>query len=170
MSTADLMLLGMLIGCPSNAYELVGRMEEANMRTWAKISPPTVYKNLVRLCAQGYLDAAVIREGGMPEKTVYTVNERGLRYFGEEMEAYAMRPPTVYIDFAAFFDNLHHLDRSDAERLLEEMREGLRDKENRMRAMLRQQGGKSQEAKAIIELYAETYSLFYTWACSFHLD
>jgi DNA-binding PadR family transcriptional regulator len=170
MSSVDLMLLGSLIDHPMNAYELKKRMENAKVTSWVKISSPAIYKNLVRLHRRGYLDAEVVREGEMPEKTIYTVNEKGRRYFQKTMESYSEKPGFVYIDFTAFISNLRHLEKQDAERMLSELQKKLYAKMKYMELVLQQDGGKSGEAKAIIELYIEMYTLFYQWACGFNLE
>ena len=170
MSAVDLMLLGSLMDQPMNAYELKKRMENANVENWVKISSPAIYKNLVRLHQRGYLDARVVREGEMPEKTIYTVNEKGCQYFQRIMESYSEKPGFVYIDFTAFISNLRHLEKPDAERMLAELQKKLCAKMNFMELVLRQEGGKSREAKAIIELYVKMYTLFYQWVSEFHLE
>lgn len=169
MSSVDLMLLGSLIEQPMNAYELKKRMENAKMKNWVKISSPAIYKNLVRLHKSGYLNAEVIREGEMPEKTIYTVNEKGHQHFQRIMESYSEKPGFVYIDFTAFISNLRHLEKPDAERMLAELQQNLYAKMKYMELVLQQEGGKSGEARAIIDLYVKMYTLFYQWACDFHL-
>jgi DNA-binding PadR family transcriptional regulator len=170
MSAVDLMLLGSLMDQPMNAYELKKRMENAKVSNWVKISSPAIYKNLVRLHQRGYLDAQVVREGEMPEKTIYTVNEKGRRYFHRTMESYSEKPGFVYIDFTAFISNLRHLEKPDAERMLAELQNKLYAKMKYMELVLQEEGGKSGEAKAIIELYVKMYALFYQWACDFQLE
>lgn len=170
MSSVDLMLLGSLMDCPMNAYELKKRMENADVKNWVKISSPAIYKNLVRLYQRGCLDARVVREGEMPEKTVYTINEKGRRYFQRIMETYSEEPGFVYIDFTAFISNLHHLERPVAEGMLTELQTKLYAKMKYMELVLQKKGGKSGEARAIIDLYVQMYTLFYHWACDFHLE
>jgi DNA-binding PadR family transcriptional regulator len=170
LSAVDLMLLGSLIDHPMNAYELKKQMENANVKNWVKISSPAIYKNLVRLHHRGYLDAQVVREGEMPEKTIYTVNEKGREHFQRLMESYSEKPGFIYIDFTAFVSNLHHLERPLAEKMLTELQNKLYAKMKYMELVLQQEGGKSGEAKAIIELYIKMYTLFYHWACDFHLE
>jgi DNA-binding PadR family transcriptional regulator len=170
MSAVDLMLLGSLIDHPMNAYELKKRMENADVKNWVKISSPAVYKNLVQLYKRGYLDAQVVREGEMPEKTIYTINEKGCQYFQRIMETYSEKPGFVYIDFTAFISNLHRLEKPVAEKMLMKLQNKLYAKMKHMELVLQQEGGKSGEAKAIIELYVQMYTLFYHWVCDFHFE
>ncbi|MCH3916712.1 MAG: PadR family transcriptional regulator [Spirochaetia bacterium] len=170
MSAIDLMLLGSLIDHPMNAYELKKQMEIARVSNWVKISSPAVYKNLVQLAGRGYLDTKVVKEGEMPEKTIYSVNGKGQKHFQALMETYSQKPGFVYIDFTAFISNLHHLEKPVAEQMLHDLQGKLYVKLKYMELVLEQEGGKSNEAKAIITLYVRMYELFYRWACDFHLD
>jgi DNA-binding PadR family transcriptional regulator len=81
MSTVDLMLLGALMEKPMNAYEMKKTMEFRNIRTWVKLSTPSIYKNLLSLKKKGYLDSKTVKESEMPEKTIYSINEKGRLYF-----------------------------------------------------------------------------------------
>ncbi len=167
MSNVDLMLLGSLIDRPGNAYEINKKMENANVKSWVKISSPAIYRNLVNLRRRGYLDAEVTREGEMPEKTISTINSKGKQYFMHLMELYSEEPGPVYINFTAFISNLRHLDRADAENMLANLQNRLYAKREYMELVLRQKGGESGGAEAIISLYVQMYTLFYQWACDF---
>ena len=168
-SNVDLMLLGALMDHPMNAYELKKRMETANVKAWVKISSPAVYKNLVRLHRRGLLDAEVVREGEMPEKTIYTVNEKGRQHFQRIMEEYSENPGSEYIDFTAFLCNLRRLDGASAEKMMGQFRNQLYAKKKYMELVFRQEADKSKEARAIVGLYVKMYDLFYQWACNFDL-
>ena len=91
----EIMILGALIERPMSAYEMDKTLEERNVRRWIRISSPSVYRNVIRLCDEGYADGTVVKEGEMPEKTVYTITDKGRERFAELMdEAAALhRPP-----------------------------------------------------------------------------
>lgn len=48
---------------------------------FAKIKLPTIYYNLEKLEKQGYVTAAIEKEGNRPEKTVYEITDKGRQYF-----------------------------------------------------------------------------------------
>ncbi|MVB11541.1 Transcriptional regulator PadR-like family protein [Caprobacter fermentans] len=162
MSTVNIMLLGILIKEPMNAYEMKKKMESMNIRRWTKISTPAIYKNLINLHRRGYLDAEVVRDGEMPEKTIYTVNEKGRKYFFNLMERLAQNPGTVYIDFTTLVAHLNKLNRSDAARLMEELIENLNNSLTNLNDSLRHNED-LPEAAAIIGLYQDMYRLFCRW-------
>ncbi len=46
---------------------------------------PLLFTAMFMLAAKGYLDGEVVGEGEMPEKTIYTLNEKGRQYFQKLM-------------------------------------------------------------------------------------
>ena len=164
MSTVDLMLLGALMEKPMNAYEMKRIMAFRNINSWVKISSPSIYKNLVLLKKRGYLDSEIVKEGEMPEKTIYSVNDKGRNYFMHMMKKYSEEPAMVYIDFVAFVSNLYHVEPN----IGIEMIGSLRNKLAEERAYIQQNIKEKKEfvpfhALSILELYDQMYSLFSDW-------
>ena len=50
--TIDAMILGALHEHPMSAYEMNKMMDQRGVRGWARISSPSVYRNLVQLYKQ----------------------------------------------------------------------------------------------------------------------
>jgi DNA-binding PadR family transcriptional regulator len=167
MSAIDLMLLGALMDQPMNAYEMKKRMERQQIQHWVKISSPAVYRNLLHLHRRGLLDSKVVREGEMPEKAIYSVNEKGKRYFVSLMEKYSEAPDSVYIDFTALVANLYHLEPSHAKELMEDLQRSLESKIDYLKLFVQNEKGQGKTAEAIIGLYIEMYELFRHWAKNF---
>lgn len=167
MSTIDLMLLGVLVKEPMSAYDMKKVMERRRIQDWIKISSPSVYKNLLKLCSRGYLDSTTVRDGDMPEKRVYTINDRGRRYFLRLMERYSRNPGTLYVDFAAFIANLANLDRDAAVRMVDDLEESLALKLAGVKDQLARMDGVSFYGAAIVDLYSRMYEVCTTWAAEF---
>lgn len=165
MSTVDLMLLGALMKKPMNAYEMKKDMESRNINSWVKISSPSIYKNLVALKRKGYLDGEIVKEGEMPEKTIYSINEKGRSYFMSMMEKYSEQPGKIYIDFVAFVANLHNVEPDTGLKMIK----NLRNKFSEEREYIRLNIESKKEfvpfyAFSILELYDKMYSLFSDWS------
>ncbi|HEX2958432.1 MAG TPA: hypothetical protein VHO70_16470, partial [Chitinispirillaceae bacterium] len=114
---------------------------------------------------KGYLDGEIVKEGEMPEKTIYSINEKGRNYFMRMMEKYSEEPGMIYIDFIAFVANLHNV---DPERGLE-MIKNLRSKLSEEKEYIQFNIEAKKEfvpfyAISILELYDKMYSLFYDWS------
>lgn len=165
MSTVDLMLLGALIEKPMNAYEMKKNMEFRNIKAWVKISSPSVYKNLVVLNKKGYLDGETVKEGEMPEKTIYSINEKGRNYFMRLMEKYSEEPGMIYIDFMAFVANLHNVEPAKGLELIKELQTSLSEKRSYIASNIEaRKEFIPYYAISILELYDKMYSLFNDWS------
>ncbi|BAK98072.1 putative PadR family transcriptional regulator [Oscillibacter valericigenes Sjm18-20] len=163
MSTIDLMLLGVLVQKPMNAYEVKKEMEKRNIQHWIKISSPSIYKNFIKLSKEGYIDGKVVREGEMPEKTVYSINEKGRKYFIRLMQRYSEDPGKVYLDFCAFIANLPSVDSVTGLEMIEQLQKNLAVKFDGVNDQLINDHGGSFYAAAVIELYSQMYELFCNW-------
>lgn len=171
MSTIDLMLLGALIRKDASAYEIKKAMEMREIQYWVKISSPSIFKNLVALHKKGYIDGHAVREGEMPEKTVYSVNEKGRAYFMELMVKYAGDPGMVYMDFTAFVANLHLVDRETGLALISELKEKMAGVKEEMRIKTkRKKEFIPYHAVSLMELYYKMYALFYDWTEQLYAD
>jgi DNA-binding PadR family transcriptional regulator len=171
MSTVNLMLLGALLEKPMNAYEMKKMVENRNLKYWVKLSSPSIYKNLIKLHHGGYLDAEVVREGEMPEKTIYTINKKGRQYFMSLMRRYVEKPGYVYFDFSTCIANLHNVDNETGLRLVGELKDQLH---NALDMMASKMGDRNERipfnGKAVMELYQKVYRDFYDWAVDFEKD
>lgn len=85
---------------------------------FAKIKLPTIYYNLERLKEQGYVTAAVEKEGNRPEKTVYEITDPGRQYFGHLTEEILKESyePEFTLDAVLYF-----LDLADTQKLAESL-------------------------------------------------
>ncbi len=81
--------------------ETIGR----EVADFAKIKLPTIYYNLEKLMKQGYVTAAVEKDGNRPEKTVYEITDAGRKHFalktGEILKEYY--EPEFTLDAVLYF-------------------------------------------------------------------
>lgn len=168
MSTIDLVILGVLLEKPMNAYEMKKVMEFRNIKSWVKISNPSIYKNLLSLSKRGYLDSKVVKEGEMPEKTIYSINEKGRDYFIKLMEKYAEEPGMVYIDFTVFIANLHNIDPQKGYLLIKKLQLSLGAKLEAIQWNIDEKKEfLPQHVYLMMELYERMYKLFNDWCEEF---
>lgn len=167
MSTVDLMLLGVLIKKPMNAYEIKNLMKFRNIQKWVRISTPSIYKNLIKLHQAGYIDGKTVREGEMPEKTVYTINDKGRAYFMKLMRNYSEDTVKVYIDFCTFISNINHVSPDEGLDMIRSLRAQLVAEQTSIVTYRQCKEDIPYFATAIIDLYAQTYDLFQRWAEDF---
>ena len=106
MATIDLIVLGMLKKEPLSAYDLQKLVEYRNISKWVKISTPSIYKKVIQLQEKGYISSHIEREGKMPEKSVYSLTEKGKRQFEKLMLEISCKPINIFLDFNAVIVNL----------------------------------------------------------------
>lgn len=114
MSTIDLILLGSLCQSPKSAYDLQKQIEARNLSRWIKIGSFTAYKKVVQYETKGYVVSETIRNGNMPEKTLYTITPRGKDTVKELMTQFSLAETRVFLDFNAVIVNLALADESFA--------------------------------------------------------
>jgi len=118
MATIDLIVLGMLKKEPLSAYEIQKLVEYRRISQWVKISTPSIYKKVIQLEEKGLISGIPVKEGKMPEKSVYSLTESGQREFERLMLEIASRPIQLYLDVNAVIVNLAGLSPEHQDRCL----------------------------------------------------
>lgn len=157
----EIMILGALMERPMSAYEMDKEMEIRNVRRWIRISSPSVYRNLIRLFEEGYAEGRVVKEGEMPEKTIYSITEKGKERLRELMHRVAAQPVRVDYGFLPVTANLCWIDEHEGRELISEIAESHRHTAERVEAMIPEYD--RLEARATMDLCAMTYRLVADW-------
>lgn len=109
MATIDLIVLGMLKKEPMSAYDIQKLVEYRNISKWVKISTPSIYKKTIQLLEKGLIKGEIVKEGKMPEKSVYSLTEDGEAEFERLMFEISSKPINIFLDFNAVIVNLDFL-------------------------------------------------------------
>ncbi len=125
MSTIDLILLGSLCQSPKSAYDLQKQIEARNLSRWVKIGSFTVYKKVVQYEAKGYVVSETVKNGNMPEKTLYTVTPTGRECFREWMIRFSLAETRVFLDFNAVIVNMALLENGLAAECIKNIRKSI---------------------------------------------
>lgn len=167
LSSINLIILGYLQNKEKSAYEMVKEFDKWNLTKWLKISNPSIYKNIIKLCDNGYLNSRTVKEGEMPEKTLYSMNEKGNSYFNELMEDSSNHIGNIYLDFNAFLVNIENL----PEEKRKEYLRNFKNKAEERRAFVestynheKQHNEKSGSEFLILDLYNEFYTILEKWS------
>ncbi|HIW75054.1 MULTISPECIES: PadR family transcriptional regulator [Gordonibacter] len=156
-TSIEIMILGALIERPMSAYEMDKVLEERNIRRWIRISSPSVYRNVIRLCEEGYTEGTLVKEGEMPEKTVYTITDKGRERFAVLMEETAALPARVDFGFLPVLANISLVDEKTGRALIDELIETHRATAERVDGLIPSYD--RLEARATMELCSATYRL-----------
>lgn len=125
MSTIDLIILGSLYQSPKSAYELQKQIEDRNLSRWVKIGSYTVYKKVVQYEAKDLVISETMRNGNMPEKTVYTLTEKGKTVFKELMTKFSANETRIFLEFNAVIVNLALLNETEAKECIDNIKQSI---------------------------------------------
>ncbi len=125
MSSIDLVILGMVLEEPRSAYAIQKDVAYHHLSRWTKISTPSVYKKVLQLQRQGYLESTLVRGDRFGEKAVYSVTEQGKAYFHQQMAACAAEHIPLQFDFNVVITNLNKVDKSEGLALLNSLQSSL---------------------------------------------
>lgn len=105
LSKPATMLLGLISEKPLNAYEIIKQLNYMNVKWWFNISDSTVYSTLKALEKKGYLSGTAEKVGNMPDRTVYSLSDKGKDEFIATLKASILQfnYDTNIFSIAAFF-------------------------------------------------------------------
>ncbi|MBU3155797.1 PadR family transcriptional regulator [Clostridium estertheticum] len=167
MSSINLIILGYLHNKEKSAYEMVKEFDIWNLTKWLKISDPSIYKNIIKLCDNGYLNSRTVKEGEMPEKTLYSLNEKGNSYFNELMEESSKHIGNFYLDFNAFLANIENIPKEKRKEYLENFKNKAEERRSFVESInnnAKHQNEKSGSELLILDLYNEFYNILQKWS------
>jgi DNA-binding PadR family transcriptional regulator len=123
MSAIDLFLLGFIKEKSQSAYDMARFVENHQIQRMVKISTPAIYKNLLKLAKKGYLATEKVKEGEMPEKTIYSITEEGEKFWRKLMEKFSCEPVKFHFDFNSVIINLDKMEKEEAYHYLNNLKE-----------------------------------------------
>lgn len=136
MSTIDLILLGSLYDSPKSAYDLQKQIEARNLSRWVKIGSFTAYKKVVQYEAKGYVTSKTVKNGNMPEKTIYSITSVGEKKFKELMKKFSLAETRVFLDFNAVIVNLSLLEKDEADECLTNIKNSIHNTKMQIKEQL----------------------------------
>lgn len=129
MSSIDLVILGMVLEKPRSAYDIQKDVEYHHFSRWTKISAPAIYKKVLRLKEEGYLESTVVKGDRLADKAIYSITDKGSAYFEQLMQGLAEAPVPLLFDFNVVITNLNKIDSSKALELVASLRSSIASSE-----------------------------------------
>lgn len=119
LSKPATLLLGIIYEKPLNAYEITKLLGYMNIRWWFHVSDSTVYTTLKNLEKRGFIDGTVEKIGNMPDRTVYSLTQKGADELKETIRKSLLQfnYDTNIFTIAAFFMDI--LETEEKKELLE---------------------------------------------------
>lgn len=122
MSSIDLAILGIVLEKPQSAYDIQKDVDFHHFSRWTKISVPSIYRKVLLLSDQGYLQSETVKGDRFGDKAIYSITEKGRAYFERLMDAYAGEPVPLLFDFNVVITNLGKLEGERALALVRRLR------------------------------------------------
>lgn len=151
MSTIDLIILGSLCQSPKSAYELQKQIEDRHLARWVKIGSYTVYKKVIQYEKKGFVLSETMKNGNMPEKTVYTLTPDGKAKFRELMYEFASGETRIFLDFNAVIVNMSLLDDTDYNACMNNIKDSIYRTKNQIKEQLSRQREMTLLGQMILE-------------------
>ena len=107
------------------ASDVIKRKKEGFIPLWTKISIPSIYRKVLQMNEQGYLDSSIVKGDKFADKAVYSITDKGRAYFGQLMETYASQKVPLLFDFNVVIANLNKMEREKAMDLIKKLRDNL---------------------------------------------
>jgi len=99
LSKSSTLLLGIIAETPINPYEITKLMDYISVGNWLSLAPSSIYATIKTLQDKKYITGRNIKEGNMPEKTVYSITEAGQKQLNIAIEGFL---GNLEWDFAKF--------------------------------------------------------------------
>ena len=122
MSSINLFILGFLKERSCNAYELASFIIDNNFNELLKISTPAVYKNLLKLAKNGFLNVENIKDSKMPERKIYSITSKGEEQYLKLIDQNFNKELKYYFDFNVSILNLSMVDKVNGLKYLENLK------------------------------------------------
>ncbi len=167
MSAVDLILLGIVLDQPCSAYDIQKNIKYRNLSKWVKISSPSIYKKVIQLEKKGYFKSETVREGKMPEKTVYSITPEGKAYFLSLMKQTAARTVSVLFDFNAVIAGLNKVPKDMALALIDDIQKGMDESKTYMESMVPQRKHIPLVGRTILDQQIEVLTTLLVWIGQF---
>jgi len=163
MSAVDLIILGFLKRSPASAYDMCQKIEKTKLKKIIKIGSPTIYQNIKKLAHKGFLAGRTAKEGEMPDKTIYSLTDKGEDHFLELMGRFANNPGPMFFSFNSFIKNLPSVDKQTGMGLLKSLKLYFYETKADLDADIVELGSPPFEIKAILRQYQILLNGMITW-------
>lgn len=167
MSTIDIVILGMVSEKSQSAYDIQKDVEYHHLSRWTKISVPSIYRKVLQLNEDGYLQSNTVPGERSADKVIYSITDKGREYFARLMQHYAAQPVPLCFDFNTVIANLNKLDKPDALELIAKLKESLTASAHTNEAYLAQYASVPLVGRAIIEQQGLLYQTLLAWLDAF---
>lgn len=114
LSKVSVLILGIIAEKPVNPYEITKLLEKIQVKDWFSVATSSVYVTIKKLDQRGYISGKNVKEGNMPEKTVYTVTKKGEKALSQTLTDFLLNTELDPVKFNIACLMLHHLEKDES--------------------------------------------------------
>lgn len=114
LSKVSVLILGIIAEKPVNLYEITKLLEKIQVKDWFSVATSSVYVTIKKLDQRGYISGKNVKDGNMPEKTVYTVTKKGKKALSQTLTDFLLNTELDPVKFNIACLMLHHLEKDEA--------------------------------------------------------
>ena len=137
MSSIDIIVLGVLMKGSQSAYHINKTLERNHVGDWLKISEPAVYRNIRKLCINGYLSDHSERDGARPERKVYTITTVGRRHLMELIDEASQSPVRINCSFDAYIAHLDYVGHDEGAKLIRGLKNNISQRQQEIATIMK---------------------------------
>jgi len=138
LSKSSALLLGIIAETPINPYEITKLMDYISVGNWLSLAPSSIYAAIKSLQDKGYITGKNIKEGNMPEKTVYGITEAGQEQLITAIEGFLENLDWDYAQFNIAAILICHIAKDRALEILNEKVKKLNAKKDALQEKLKE--------------------------------
>ena len=170
MSTIDLIVLGCVAKQPQSAYDIQKDVEEHNLTEWTRISIPSIYKKVLRLQEDGYLESEEPEGDRFSNKTVYHITDKGVEYMESLMFECSVQKPRIIMDFNSVICNLNKVDKKTALSLIKNIEEGISEAKQYYQVALKEHADIPLVGKTIMQQQEKVCDTLLEWVQDLYVN
>lgn len=114
LSKVSTLILGIIEENPVNPYEITKVLEQIQVKDWFSVAASSVYATIKKMQKNGYITGETIKEGNMPEKTVYTITKNGKNVLKKTLIEFLLNTELDPVKFNIACMMLCHLEKDEA--------------------------------------------------------
>lgn len=118
LTKSSTIIMGLISENPINPYEIIRILKEININKWYPIAKQSLYSNIKKLNEQGLITGKTVKEGNMPEKTIYSITDKGKNEFYHALVEFLTSTDVDIVKFNIGITFLCHIDKEEVTRIL----------------------------------------------------
>jgi DNA-binding PadR family transcriptional regulator len=122
LSKIALFIISFIAEKPLNPYEIKKVFARMQIDKWFPIGSSSIYATIKALLKKGYISGTTVKEGNMPEKTIYAITPQGEEALQQTLTAYLREREQILSEFDLAMMLICHVEKETALEALEQHR------------------------------------------------